>query len=183
MAEGGQLEENFAERRTFLLPPEGICFLSSGMAAVLVNLELVATDATDAIRQLASSTAQMSGVVDSTKLLSDVLAREAVLSTYLGEGVALPHARTESVTQRVVAIGRSLAGVPFGPKGEVAQLIVLIGCPRQEINAYLTFSKLLMRRLRMEKVRAELLTTQDRVRFLQLLELDDKAPASTTTTP
>ena len=36
------------------------------------------------------------------KLLADVLARETVLPTYVGDGVALPHARTDAVTERVV---------------------------------------------------------------------------------
>jgi len=145
--------------------------------AVSVNLDLVAVDAADAIRQLATSLAPMPGVVNGVRLVADVLAREAVLTTYVGDGVALPHARTDAVTVRVVAVARSNAGVAFGPKGERAHLIVLVGCPRQDVSAYLTFSKLLLRRLRLPKVRAELLTVKEPARFLQLLELNDEAPA------
>jgi len=145
--------------------------------AVLVNLDLAAVDAADAIRQLASSLGQMPGVVDGARLVTDMLAREAVLTTYVGDGVALPHARTDAVTKRVVAVARSPKGVPFGPKGELAHLIVVVGCPRQDVSAYLTFSKLLLRRLRLPKVRTELLTVREPAKFLQLLELNDEAPA------
>jgi fructose PTS system EIIBC or EIIC component len=145
--------------------------------AVSVNLDLVAVDAADAIRQLAAALAGTPGVVDGARLVVDVLDRETVLSTYVGDGVALPHARTDAVTARVVAVARSAEGVPFGPKGERAHLIVLVGCPRQEVSAYLAFSRLLLRRLRMPKVRTELLTVREPARFLQLLELNEEAPA------
>ncbi len=151
-----------------------IVYLDMG---VLVNLDLVAMDAADAIKQLATALAHFPGVTDGERLVADVLAREAVLPTYVGQGVALPHARTDAVTTRVVAVARSPNGVPFGPKGERAHLIVLVGCPRQEVSAYLTFSKLLLRRLRIPSVRTELLTVKEAAKFLQLLELNDEAPA------
>jgi PTS system fructose-specific IIC component len=134
--------------------------------AVSVILDLSAPDAPAAIRQLADSLAHSPGVKDCPRLLTDALAREAILSTYVGDGVALPHARTEAVTARVVAVARSTAGVPFGPKGELAHLIVLVGCPRE-----------LLRRLREPLVRAELLAAHDSAKLLQILDLSE-APAA-----
>ncbi len=145
--------------------------------AVSVNLDLVAVDAADAIRQLAASLASLPGVKDSARLVDDVLAREKVLPTYVGDGVALPHARTDAVNTHVVAVARCPKGVPFGPKGEMAHLIVLVGCPRQEVSTYLAFSRQLLRRLRVPSVRTELLTVREPAKFLQLLELNNEAPA------
>ena len=150
---------------------------------VFVNLDLSAPDAPDAIRQLAEALHAAVNVVDSTLLLADVLAREATLSTYVGEGVALPHARTDAVTARVVAVARSGDGVPFGPKGEKAHLIVLVGCPRADVSGYLTFSRQLLRRLREPGVRAGLLTARDSAKFLQLLELGEPVPAAGSAAP
>jgi PTS system fructose-specific IIC component len=145
--------------------------------AVSVILDLSAPDAPAAIRQLADSLAHSPGVKDCPRLLTDALAREAILSTYVGDGVALPHARTEAVTARVVAVARSTAGVPFGPKGELAHLIVLVGCPRDDVSAYLAFSRQLLRRLREPLVRAELLAAHDSAKLLQILDLSE-APAA-----
>jgi PTS system fructose-specific IIC component len=147
------------------------------MAAVTVTFDLVAPNAPAAIRQLGASLAGAPGVVDAAQLVVDVLAREVLVPTYLGRGLALPHARTDAVTARVVAIGRSAEGVPFGPQNEPAQLIVLIGCPRAEVGAYLEFSKLLLRRLRQPAILAELLATPDTAEFLKLLELDAETAA------
>ncbi len=144
-----------------------------------VNLDLSAPDAPAAIMQLAHALQGAASVLDSAQLLADVLARETMLSTYVGEGVALPHARTDSVTARVVAVARSADGVPFGPKGEKAHLIVLVGCPRADVSGYLAFSRQLLRRLREPGVRAGLLTAQDPAQFLALLDLGDLAAAGT----
>ncbi len=151
--------------------------------AVSVILDLSAPDAPTAIRQLAESLAHAPGVVDGARLLADALAREAILSTYTGDGVALPHARTDAVTTRVVAIARSPAGVPFGSKGEKAYLIVLVGCPRSDISAYLAFSRQLLRRLREPLVRAKLLAAPTAAKFLQTLELGEATAAAGSAAP
>ena len=146
-------------------------------------LDLAAPDAPAAIRQLVDSLADTPGVADSPKLLADTLAREAILSTYTGDGVALPHARTDAVTTCVVAVARSPVGVPFGPQGEKAHLIVLIGCPREEVGTYLTFSRRLLRRLREPAVRAHLMAATDAAKFLQILDLGEFAPAAGSAAP
>lgn len=151
--------------------------MSIGMG-VFVNLDVSAADAAEAIQQLAGGLAADPAVRDGARLVADIQARENVLTTYVGEGVALPHARTDAVDARVVAVGRSPAGVPFGPKRDSAHLIILVGCPRAEISAYLQFSKFLLRRLREPKVRAELMAARDADTFLRLLELGEGAPAA-----
>jgi mannitol/fructose-specific phosphotransferase system IIA component (Ntr-type) len=149
--------------------------------AVSVNLDLTATDAPAAIRLLAHSLANAEGVGDCARLLADALERESILSTYVGDGVALPHARTDAVSSRVVAVARSASGVPFGPKGEKAHLIVLVGCPRAEVCDYLAFSRQLLRRLREPMVRAELLAAPDAASFLHVLQLNEApVPAAAT---
>ncbi len=145
---------------------------------VFVNLDLSALDAAEAIQLLAKGLTAEAGVLDCAQLTADIQARENVLTTYVGEGVALPHARTDAVKSRVVAVGRSFAGVPFGQKRDLAHLIVMVGCPRAEISEYLQFSKLLLRRLREPQVRAELIACKDSDSFLKLLELREALAAA-----
>jgi mannitol/fructose-specific phosphotransferase system IIA component (Ntr-type) len=144
------------------------------MPVVSVNLNLVAPDAASAIRNLAGMLAHAPEVTDLPRLLADILAREALTCTFLGSGLALPHARTDAVRERVLAIGRSTEGVPFGAGGERAHLVVLIGCPKHEIKAYLDTNRKLLNHLRDPAVRAELMTTPDPAAFPRLLGLDGK---------
>jgi PTS system fructose-specific IIC component len=142
------------------------------MPVVCVNLNLVALDAQSAIRNLAGLLNKAPGVVDVHRLLTDILAREALTPTFLGSGLALPHARTDAVSERVLSIGRSTDGVPFGPAGERAHLVVLIGCPKHEIKAYLDHNRQLLNHLRDPGIRAQLMTTPDPTAFPKLLGLE-----------
>jgi mannitol/fructose-specific phosphotransferase system IIA component (Ntr-type) len=87
------------------------------------------------------------------KFLAEVIAREEVHTTFMGNGVALPHARTDLVTTLSLGIGRSVEGVPFGEKGELAHLIFVIGVPKKMINNYLVCVGALARLTKVEETR------------------------------
>jgi len=46
-------------------------------------------------------------------LLKSLLARESTMTTYLGNGVALPHVRVKMGRRYVIAIGRSRQGIRY----------------------------------------------------------------------
>lgn len=143
---------------------------------VAVVFDLQAADAASAIEQLAAAMNGLPGLVSAEQLVADVLGRESCTSTFLGDGVALPHARTDAVTQVVVAVGRSLAGVPFWSRQHLAHLVVLIGCPRADANAFLETSKLLLGKLHHARVREQLLEAKDETQFRALLGLASGEP-------
>lgn len=98
-----------------------------------------------------------------------VMAREEKSSTVANGGVAFPHARTELVGQLVLGIGRSVAGVPFGEKAELAHLIFVIAVPQQMVNDYLICVGSLARRLNNEATRRALLEAATPAEFLERL--------------
>ncbi len=60
-------------------------------------------------------------------LLKAVKAREAIMSTGIGMGIAIPHAKISSVTDFVMAVGLSKKGVDFQAlDGHPVHLIILI---------------------------------------------------------
>ena len=57
----------------------------------------------------------------------DLLAvRERLGSTAIGKGVALPHARSITVTRPHVAVARSRAGIPWGAPDDLPVTLVLL---------------------------------------------------------
>lgn len=69
---------------------------------------------------------------DSERFLGDVLAREKLVTTGVGNGVAFPHAKSESVTGVAFALGRTTGEVDFGAlDGLPVRLIFLIGAPKE----------------------------------------------------
>jgi mannitol/fructose-specific phosphotransferase system IIA component (Ntr-type) len=59
--------------------------------------------------------------------------REQSVSTGIGNGVAIPHARLDSLASPVVAFGISPCGIDFdSPDGEPARLVFLILTPKED---------------------------------------------------
>ncbi len=103
----------------------------------------------DALREIAAKLAQGNEPFDQEKFIKDVLERENLGSTGIGNSVAIPHARTEAVKGFVIGFGRSKPGIEFDSlDGKKVNLIFLMGADPAELNLYLRIlaelSKLLM---------------------------------------
>ena len=134
-----------------------------------VTLELQARTCEEALREIIG-TMRCDGTMEGpVKLLGEVLARERVHSTFMGRGVAFPHARTNLVNQICLGIGRSREGVPFGSNGELAHLIFVIAVPQRLITDYLTCVGALARLASDEKTRAALEVASTPNEFVDLL--------------
>ena len=121
-----------------------------------VTLELQAQTCDDALREIIATMDCEGRVGEPEKLLAEVIARERVHSTFMGRGVAFPHARTNLVNQICLGIGRSRAGISFGGEGELAHLVFVIAVPQRMVTDYLTCVGALARLSSHEKTRAEL---------------------------
>lgn len=98
---------------------------------------LRARDRAGTIRELVGLVAAAPGVSHPAHLLAAIEVREAQAPTYLGGGVAMPHARTDAVDQMVVAVGLSREGLRWGSSRELARLVFLVGVPRDQASGYL----------------------------------------------
>ena len=106
-------------------------------------------------------------MVDFGCFCEELLARDELRSTAAGYGVAFPHARTDSVKEIVIAVGRSAQGVRFGE--ELVHFIFAIGTPREKVSDYLVAVGTLARLLRTEKIRAALAKAKTPEEFIRAL--------------
>src|SRR5690606_1990995 len=98
---------------------------------------LQATTRAEAIRELAAPAAAAAGR-DEAAVAEAVLNRERVMSTGLGQEVAVPHARLDGLKKPVLVLGHAPEGIDFdSPDGEPARLIFLLLTPRDDISAQL----------------------------------------------
>lgn len=135
----------------------------------LVALDLRSREKDSAIRELARLTEGAPGMVDYRHFLEDVFEREHLSSTALGDEIALPHARTDAVTQLIIAIGRSPRGVACeSPDGRRVKLFFLMGIPQGSISHYLHILAQLTRLLKQSTLKEKLLEAEDRESFLTL---------------
>ena len=99
---------------------------------------LKAADKEAAIQELAQAISQSPDVGDGEALLEAILDRERIMSTGIGLGIAIPHAKIPSVREFVVALGKSPAGIEFNSlDGKPVHFVVMIAGPDQQQERYL----------------------------------------------
>jgi Kef-type K+ transport system membrane component KefB/mannitol/fructose-specific phosphotransferase system IIA component len=114
-------------------PRRFIDFLDSGRFIRCLS----STNRTDAIGELAAIAAD-GARLDRELVTEAVLARERIMATGLGNGVAAPHARLPGLGGPVVAVGLSPSGIDFdAPDGKPAHILCLILTPREDDGAQL----------------------------------------------
>lgn len=103
-----------------------------------ILLEGHATDKINALHTLVGLMAKQGNVADVNTYEACVLKREEEGSTGVGEGVAIPHAKTGAVTRPGLAFMRCLDGVEFDSlDGQPAKLFFLIAAPESKDNVHL----------------------------------------------
>ena len=131
--------------------------------------DFVATDEHDAVRRTAELLAIDSGITNFGGFVDAVFDRQRINPPLLGNGVAIPHARTVLARDIVCVAARCAEPVPFGPQAEPVRLIFLLGIPPHRINEYLELMAVLVKRLRDPEVLHRLLTAETPEEFTGLL--------------
>ncbi|MBI5787729.1 MAG: PTS sugar transporter subunit IIA [Candidatus Schekmanbacteria bacterium] len=129
-----------------------------------IRLYLKATDKTSAIEEMVDMIGE-ENIADREELLNCLYEREKLETTGVGEGIALPHGRTDAVKDMHVVFARSKEGVEFQSLDDKpVYLLFLITAPRNESTKVLKMLAKLSRFLNNPSFRQELLdvkSTQD----------------------
>ena len=136
--------------------------LDPTLLAARVAVGLEAPDKADALRQMVALVAGAPEVADPDRLVADVAAREARMSTGVGGGLALPHARSPAVTGTVAAVATLAAPVDWDAlDGAPVDLVVLLAGPEADRAAHVRLLAQVSRVLSAPGVRARLSAAPD----------------------
>lgn len=132
--------------------------LAQYITAETVGVELTATDRDAAIAELVGIAARTGRVIDPEEVVNSAVAREVAITTALGDGIAIPHAKTDAVSEPVVVYARSRDGIDWSSRdGKPATELFLIAVPEQAAgDAHLSILGALSRKLVNPQFRAEL---------------------------
>lgn len=107
--------------------------ISSFTNAKLIDLNLPVSDKESMISSMVGILSRSPNLINRDQFLRDVLAREELVTTGVGYGVAFPHAKSDAVKTVVFAFARVTEGVDFGAlDGKPVRLIFLIGAPKHQ---------------------------------------------------
>lgn len=150
---------------------------SDYLSAKAFVMPLVVADVPQAIRRLAEGLAATTGV-PAEEIVGRVLAREQLMPTGLGNGIAVPHARVPGLAQPAVAVGISRGGVDFNaPDGEAAHIIVMIMIPDPHDGTEVQILSDIARTFGTPRVRSAATNVTSYTEFLALVRNREMVPA------
>jgi mannitol/fructose-specific phosphotransferase system IIA component (Ntr-type) len=125
-----------------------------------ILLHVQSTKRTAALNEIARQLETHPDVANFPAFYDELLARDRLDTTCLGNAVALPHARTEHVKKIVLAVGRAEVGIPFDANGEIVRLFFVLGTPKTKPGDYLAVVSALCKILKDPADRATFLNAQ-----------------------
>jgi fructose-specific phosphotransferase system IIA component len=142
-----------------LLLPEYIC------------LDLAADEKLEAIKEMADLLEGKGKILDKRAFLRCLIEREELETTGIGEGVALPHGRTDAVKEMVMVFARSIKGIDFEALDEKpVHLFFLIAAPRSESTKVLKLLAKVSRLLHNVNFRQALLKAETKEQIIELIK-------------
>lgn len=131
--------------------------ISDFLKSQAIVMEIKAKDKIKALNELVEHMVVNKFVRDGEAFVKALAKRENLESTGIGDGIAIPHARTDAVQDLILAFARSPQGVDFSSiDGKPSYLIFLIASPENKKSEYIMALAKLSRLLRKQIVREKL---------------------------
>jgi mannitol/fructose-specific phosphotransferase system IIA component (Ntr-type) len=143
--------------------------ISSLLDPSRIILDLQNVKRTAALHELAETLRGNGNITDFDGFYQELLARDRLDTTSLGNGIALPHARTEHVKAIVMVVGRSSRGILFEHGNETVHLMFMLGTPKSKPGDYLQVLGALCRILKDAGVRELLQRAPTPQAFMEII--------------
>ncbi len=109
------------------------------------------------------------------KLIDSLMSREALGSTAIGQGIAIPHAKLDCVEKLVAAFGLSNKGVDFDSlDGELAYIFFLLVAPQDSAGPHLKALARISRLLKDKYFRDTLRASEDDKAVIKIITQEDE---------
>ncbi len=135
-----------------------------------ISLDLAGTTKLAIIEELLDLLVKADKLSNREEALKAVLEREAKMSTAIQNGVAIPHAKTDSVNELVTAVGLKPKGVDFQSlDGKPSQIFILTLSPQSKLGPHIQFLSAISQSLDEASVRRALLRARTPQEIVDLL--------------
>ncbi|MGX5611800.1 PTS fructose transporter subunit IIABC [Bacillus toyonensis] len=136
-----------------------------------VIMNLTASNKEAVIDELVEKLSGANRLNSKTEFKEAILKRESQSTTGIGEGIAIPHAKTKAVKQPAICFGRSVSGINYESlDGQPAHLFFMIAASEGANNTHLETLSRLSTLLMDEGFRKKLLEAKDEEELLRLFD-------------
>jgi len=145
------------------------------ISAKEIVIGMKATDKAGSLKELLDVLKSRGLLEESEKVLSTLIEREKLGSTGIGQGIAVPHAKTDQVKNLVCALGISSRGIDFDSlDGEPVHIVFLVLAPSGATGVHLKALAKIARLLKDKVFRNSLRSAKTPEEAYQIVKEDEE---------
>lgn len=134
-------------------------------------IDISSNDKKSALNELLEIICKDEKITDEKVFKKEIFKREKLMSTGIGYGIAIPHARHKSVTDFVIALGRKKQGLEYESiDDKPVKLIFMIGASDRQDKDYIKVLSRLVLRLKNPEFVKKILGAEDSSEILQIIK-------------
>jgi PTS system nitrogen regulatory IIA component len=140
-----------------------------------IKLTMESKNKKDAIKELVEVLVKSGKVKDKKKMIQTLMEREDLGSTGIGQGIAIPHGKSDTVSDLAAAFGVSADGVSFDSlDGEPVNIFFLLVAPEGAAGAHLKALARISSLLKDKYFRKSLLSAQSPEEVIKIIQEEEK---------
>lgn len=127
------------------------------------------------IAELVNSLHLGDAINDKDKVLQAVLEREKIMSTSIGDGIAIPHGKSDAVVKLVAALGTQKRGVDFEAlDGEPAYVFFLLVSPANVSGPHIKALARISRLLKNDDFKKRLIAASSSEEIISVIQKEEE---------
>lgn len=151
--------------------------ISKLLKGKFINLKLKSENKKEAIAGLVELVALSKNLKNKKAYFDAIIEREELGSTGIGNGVAIPHAKTKVVKKFVIAFARNDSGMDFGAlDGEKTFIFFILASPKEEVGMHLKILAEISRMVKDKFIVDLLRRAKDKKEILKIISEAEKSP-------
>ena len=141
--------------------------------SILVDLQGETKE--EIIKDLVDALELGEAITDRDKVLQAVLEREKIMSTGIGDGIAIPHGKSDAVARLAAALGTQRRGVDFESlDGEPGYVFFLLVSPANVSGPHIKALARISRLLKNDEFKKKLIEAATPEELLRVIEAEEK---------
>jgi fructose-specific phosphotransferase system IIA component len=149
--------------------------ISDILSADVIAVNIEVADKEDAIKKLIDLARKSNKILDLEKVTRTIFEREKLVSTGVGKGFAIPHGKTDAISDVVAAFGITKEPIDFDSiDGEPVRFIFLLIGKENLLNTHIKLLSRISRLMNKDEFRERLLDAKSPEEVLDIFKDEEK---------
>lgn len=149
--------------------------ISDILSSDVIAVDLDTADKDDAIKKIIELASKSGKILDKDKVTHTIFEREKLVSTGVGKGFAIPHGKTDSISDVVAAFAITKEPIDFDSiDGEPVRFIFLLIGKENLLNTHIKLLSRISRLMNKDEFREKLLDAKSPEEVLEIFKEEEK---------